>query len=155
MPDAGRNDPCPCKSGKKYKRCCGARAIAVPDQTDRLRNAAFALEERIMRAMDRFAAHRFGRKWYENIAEFLGLAEEPTEHEVGTLLVPWSYYLLPLDGVRLVEWFLVELDSDLRDDERRFLLAQIDSWPSLWEAREAHELLETGSVFGKIVLEVP
>jgi SEC-C motif-containing protein len=20
----GRNDPCPCKSGKKYKRCCGA-----------------------------------------------------------------------------------------------------------------------------------
>jgi hypothetical protein len=20
----GRNDPCPCKSGKKYKKCCGA-----------------------------------------------------------------------------------------------------------------------------------
>jgi uncharacterized protein YecA (UPF0149 family) len=20
---AGRNDPCPCGSGKKYKRCCG------------------------------------------------------------------------------------------------------------------------------------
>jgi SEC-C motif-containing protein len=20
----GRNDPCPCRSGKKYKRCCGA-----------------------------------------------------------------------------------------------------------------------------------
>jgi uncharacterized protein YecA (UPF0149 family) len=23
---AGRNDPCPCGSGKKYKRCHGARA---------------------------------------------------------------------------------------------------------------------------------
>jgi uncharacterized protein len=22
----GRNDPCPCGSGKKYKRCCGAGA---------------------------------------------------------------------------------------------------------------------------------
>ncbi len=22
----GRNDPCPCGSGKKYKRCCGAPA---------------------------------------------------------------------------------------------------------------------------------
>ena len=22
----GRNEPCPCKSGKKYKRCCGANA---------------------------------------------------------------------------------------------------------------------------------
>jgi len=25
-PKPGRNDPCPCGSGKKYKRCCGAKA---------------------------------------------------------------------------------------------------------------------------------
>ena len=24
LPQAGRNDPCPCGSGKKYKKCCGA-----------------------------------------------------------------------------------------------------------------------------------
>ncbi len=24
-PDAGRNDPCPCGSGKKFKKCCGAK----------------------------------------------------------------------------------------------------------------------------------
>ncbi|HSF23252.1 MAG TPA: SEC-C metal-binding domain-containing protein, partial [Blastocatellia bacterium] len=23
-PKAGRNDPCPCGSGKKFKKCCGA-----------------------------------------------------------------------------------------------------------------------------------
>jgi uncharacterized protein YecA (UPF0149 family) len=23
-PIAGRNDPCPCGSGKKFKKCCGA-----------------------------------------------------------------------------------------------------------------------------------
>jgi len=23
LPKVGRNDPCPCGSGKKYKRCCG------------------------------------------------------------------------------------------------------------------------------------
>jgi uncharacterized protein YecA (UPF0149 family) len=23
----GRNDPCPCGSGKKYKRCCGGATI--------------------------------------------------------------------------------------------------------------------------------
>ncbi|MGD1081978.1 MAG: SEC-C metal-binding domain-containing protein [Candidatus Sulfotelmatobacter sp.] len=23
----GRNDACPCDSGKKYKRCCGSRTI--------------------------------------------------------------------------------------------------------------------------------
>jgi preprotein translocase subunit SecA len=24
VPKVGRNDPCPCGSGKKYKHCCGA-----------------------------------------------------------------------------------------------------------------------------------
>jgi SWIM/SEC-C metal-binding protein len=23
----GRNDPCPCNSGKKYKKCCGIKAV--------------------------------------------------------------------------------------------------------------------------------
>lgn len=27
-PHAGRNDPCPCGSGKKYKKCCGAQVFA-------------------------------------------------------------------------------------------------------------------------------
>ncbi|HOF08948.1 MAG TPA: YchJ family metal-binding protein [Opitutaceae bacterium] len=26
QPKPGRNDPCPCGSGKKYKKCCGANA---------------------------------------------------------------------------------------------------------------------------------
>ena len=25
-PKVGRNDPCPCGSGKKYKKCCGRAA---------------------------------------------------------------------------------------------------------------------------------
>jgi hypothetical protein len=25
----GRNDPCPCGSGKKYKRCCGAQTVSA------------------------------------------------------------------------------------------------------------------------------
>ncbi|MCI5052628.1 MAG: SEC-C domain-containing protein [Simkaniaceae bacterium] len=25
MTKPGRNDPCPCGSGKKYKKCCGAK----------------------------------------------------------------------------------------------------------------------------------
>lgn len=26
----GRNDPCPCGSGKKFKKCCAAVAVAEP-----------------------------------------------------------------------------------------------------------------------------
>jgi hypothetical protein len=29
----GRNDPCPCGSGKKYKKCHGAATAAVPAAT--------------------------------------------------------------------------------------------------------------------------
>ncbi|MDP2210654.1 MAG: SEC-C metal-binding domain-containing protein [Candidatus Aquicultor sp.] len=28
MPGVGRNEPCPCGSGKKFKKCCGARPFA-------------------------------------------------------------------------------------------------------------------------------
>ncbi len=28
QPTVGRNDPCPCGSGKKYKKCCGANSEA-------------------------------------------------------------------------------------------------------------------------------
>jgi len=29
MPKVGRNDLCPCGSGKKYKKCCGANVNAI------------------------------------------------------------------------------------------------------------------------------
>ena len=29
MPKTGRNDPCPCGSGKKYKHCCLAKDQAA------------------------------------------------------------------------------------------------------------------------------
>ena len=28
-PKAGRNDPCPCGSGKKFKKCCGAGLLPL------------------------------------------------------------------------------------------------------------------------------
>ncbi|MBQ7930797.1 MAG: SEC-C domain-containing protein, partial [Clostridia bacterium] len=30
-PKVGRNDPCPCGSGKKYKKCCGANQGSAED----------------------------------------------------------------------------------------------------------------------------
>jgi SWIM/SEC-C metal-binding protein len=33
----GRNDPCPCGSGRKYKKCCGGNAVNGP--ADRLQKS--------------------------------------------------------------------------------------------------------------------
>ncbi len=38
----GRNAPCPCGSGKKYKHCCLARKSAIP-MSQKLLGALFAL----------------------------------------------------------------------------------------------------------------
>ncbi len=40
MPKTGRNEPCPCGSGKKYKRCC----LAKDEQRERQAMAAAAVE---------------------------------------------------------------------------------------------------------------
>jgi tetratricopeptide (TPR) repeat protein len=40
MAQVGRNQPCPCGSGKKYKRCCLARDEARASDTRRARTTA-------------------------------------------------------------------------------------------------------------------
>jgi len=49
MPEIGRNDPCPCGSGKKYKKCCLAADDAAAVARARAANeeaAAYAQAER-------------------------------------------------------------------------------------------------------------
>lgn len=45
----GRNDPCPCGSGKKYKRCCYDRndyiPSEVPSQFERLKAKQLQIEK--------------------------------------------------------------------------------------------------------------
>jgi len=45
MTQAGRNDPCPCGSGKKYKRCCLAVHEAAGEERKRLVEEPVPLEQ--------------------------------------------------------------------------------------------------------------
>jgi tetratricopeptide (TPR) repeat protein len=61
MGDVGRNDPCPCGSGLKYKRCCQTTENVNPedlDQTTRLRVEGFKemSQEKWLEAIDAFKA---------------------------------------------------------------------------------------------------
>lgn len=58
MPKTGRNDPCPCGSGKKYKRCCLAKDQAAEHATLAAKRAELAAmqEEQRAQAQDRQAA---------------------------------------------------------------------------------------------------
>jgi tetratricopeptide (TPR) repeat protein len=60
MAKPGRNDPCPCGSGKKYKRCCLAKdeeteralAAAAPPPRRQIGNVAAEIADRLAAAYD-------------------------------------------------------------------------------------------------------
>ena len=91
----GRNDPCPCGSGKKYKHCCLRTAAASADSPDALawRRVRRALDEfSMMSTMLGFVAETYGPDaLHEAWAEFCGAEKGPFDPETPHIQVfmPW------------------------------------------------------------------
>lgn len=128
MPKVGRNDPCPCGSGKKYKHChLPIEEAAQADQL-RLRRAVDTLMVKIVDAaqgqVDAIPA-AFARFWdgkytvdqMEQLDELEGRGAER--------FLTWFAFDYPLDdGRTLVERMAAGEDTpDLTDDETRLLAA--------------------------------
>jgi hypothetical protein len=123
----GRNDPCPCGSGKKYKRCClGKDAPAPGAWTARERDSALA-------GLMRFAkrAELDGDRAAAELT-FWGKRLEPlTAAEVREVMDfeqsrfgfhEWFAFDCPLHGGgTVVERFLARQGGGLRSGERRYL----------------------------------
>lgn len=66
MEKVGRNDPCPCGSGKKYKKCCGqkkthqftAQKITWNKDADSLLNRMGNLTNTMMRAAEEMGVEK-------------------------------------------------------------------------------------------------
>jgi hypothetical protein len=103
MPDPGRNEPCPCGSGQKYKKCCLARADVALSAARRI-----TPRETVMPKLMRFAySARFDRN-----------------HDVGHVLF-WADHLDAMDpdeadrfvqlddsDVKYNAWFVWDFDID-------------------------------------------
>jgi len=97
MPTPGRNQPCPCGSGRKVKRCCGEQRGPSPDQLDR----AFIAQQA------RWAASEIGDLPTRTLAElWRGLAELPGIDL--SLVVPLPTLITPE---------LAQLQEAARDDD--------------------------------------
>jgi uncharacterized protein YecA (UPF0149 family) len=82
----GRNDPCPCGSGKKYKHCClrkdrqqGIRSRTEPAQVQPQRELASALTR--LRGLQRRATRRGRADKTPELDQFVELAEEVAAFE--------------------------------------------------------------------------
>jgi hypothetical protein len=89
--DVGRNEPCPCGSGKKYKRCCGApRTDPLESAARELRASQDAAEARVRRFIrDELEDDALDDAWEEFDLTDDGLDPARDERQ---LFVPWVLY---------------------------------------------------------------
>src|SRR5271155_823281 len=93
----GRNDPCPCGSGKKYKHCCLRAAISSSDSPQALawRRVRRALDEFAMAStMLPFVAETYGPDALEEAWEEFSGAEEAFDPETPhiQIFMPWFFH---------------------------------------------------------------
>ncbi|MBY0398800.1 SEC-C domain-containing protein, partial [Myxococcota bacterium] len=154
----GRNDPCPCGSGKKYKKCHEGTPIpdepaglaptvvdvraaprVAPPSPDRLER-----DHHLVPKLHRFAAERFGSNWMRDAARDFADYDATAQ-----LSGPWAFYMVPIEGRTIGEWYRNRHERDLASADRRWLAAQAAAWLSVWEvigvvrgeSIELHDLL--------------
>lgn len=142
MPDIGRNEPCPCGSGRKYKKCCLAerRPISLVDD-DSARHSAMA------KLMQFAARAQFSRDAY--IADLLfwdesldGQPEDTVRSLIqsdDTLAKFNSFFVFDVDiddGSRVVDMFLDQKAHTLSAPERAYLQRLAASHLALYEVTE-------------------
>lgn len=125
----GRNAPCPCGSGRKYKKCCLARDEAARREHGG-KAAGHALDEHWVHELSAWALARFGFEAQRFTRDF-----EDAEEAI-PLAVPWSVYTFGVQGRPVVTWYLEEHGRHLARADRAWLEAQQAAWLSVWEVRE-------------------
>jgi hypothetical protein len=126
MPKVGRNDPCPCGSGRKYKKCHlpideKARVPVHPIES------TAELDQRLGLELAQFAIARFGEEWLQFDEDFL----DPDHAE--TLAGAWALFHFELSRRPVVDWYVDENHRRLSERERAWLADQRRAWLSVWE----------------------
>ena len=126
--NVGRNDPCPCGSGKKYKRCC----LQTDEQASRPPGQEWHdLDGRLGTAIGQWAKRRFGDVWSNCPDQYPIDFEEQVAHF--PLFHAWAVYERKIDGRPVASWFLEERGRHLLPEEHDWVAAQLRSWLSVWE----------------------
>ena len=127
----GRNDPCPCGSGKKYKRCCLEQEAAFQELWSRERDVC----DNLTRNMMKFAALHFGEELEEAWKDFeMSDFPEPLDEHEDERQIFMPYFLFHWDPFRprrgrgmqrnsgvIARAYAVEKGDQLSDLERLFL----------------------------------
>lgn len=134
MSKVGRNEPCPCKSGKKYKHChWNAERGSLSESSRAMR--LHDLDRQLVEQLLQFAAREFGREWFGELLDQLDIEE--IDESLAQLVFPCSVYEWASEDGTLLEIFLGSSPKGLSERERGWLEAQRRSWLSIWEVQDA------------------
>lgn len=125
-PKISRNDPCPCGSGRKYKKCCLESAALTPGHVPRP-SLARALDDALMAELILFQRGRYGG------ASALAARDFESAETSLQFFMPWLVYVFHIEGRTLADRYLEEHSAVLSLERREFLQAQRGAWMSIWE----------------------
>jgi hypothetical protein len=120
-PLPGRNDPCHCGSGKKYKKCHLDKDHEETAGPDRIH----ALDMRLVDELALFGTSEFPGKWLPR--DVTDLPPQLALH----LVIQWAVYERPIAGRPLIEHYLD--DQELDKEEEAWVSAQRAGWLTIWE----------------------
>lgn len=124
-PKVGRNEPCPCGSGKKYKRCC---ASAPQDLMERAARGVRRIQHEVEPKVYRFLHSLTGEDDLRRFRPRFACGDEDVEREgvEDALFFPWLLYdwapeTDDADGRSGARLYLERHGERLTPDERDFL----------------------------------
>lgn len=131
----GRNDPCPCGSGKKYKKCCLASAEDSDFQYRRFRQTHAGLIPRLTEfAFETLSPELVEEAWQE-FNDHKPVEDFDPEGPMNVLFMPWFLFNWMFELQRtgsseflettIAEQFLVHNLNQITSDEQRLLLSAI------------------------------
>ena len=131
MGKVNRNDPCPCGSGKKYKKCCLTADDNLDFRNRRWQRVETGLIPRLMHfAFNSFGAEVFDDAWKDFTDDEIEDKFDP-EHPMNVVFIPWCFFswrpdFNPVGSTdyfesTLAELFIQENENSLTSDERRLL----------------------------------
>jgi hypothetical protein len=130
VPRVGRNAPCPCGSGKKYKKCHLGKDEKLQTAPTSAPESAHELGGRLARDMFDQTARRLSRQWIPFVQRH-GLGDLPPE-----FVLPWLLHEVPWDGRTIAARYRDSAGPRLSDRERAWLEGEATAWLSIWEVTQ-------------------
>ncbi|MDQ1000824.1 tetratricopeptide (TPR) repeat protein [Neobacillus niacini] len=118
----GRNEPCPCGSGKKYKKCCGAKeAVSI---THVIENEIDDLQKKLIHyALNHYEDEVFSG--FEEYQDYFDIEEEELQFYEFVYTIWFSLFHVLEDGDTILEDFI---SSEVRKLKRPKLKQILQSW---------------------------